>query len=222
VWVELHPNDLLGLPEGYAAPEARYEQREARSSSLSSPRSSTLSARQRAMLILREVFGFPAREVCEVLDTSVVSVSSALQRGRNSLEQRVPERSRQRTLLLLGDERVKRSSMRTSTPGTGGETSTSCAPCLAGDAVFSMPPRAIRWRGRTPSSQWRKPASTRVPSRARFSLTPTGSPRSPTTTWTRRPTPARRDRRRHARRGVHRRDHRLRDARNLSELRPAC
>jgi len=94
VWVELHPNDLLGLPEGYAAPEARYEQREARSSSLSSPRSSTLSARQRAMLILREVFGFPAREVCEVLDTSVVSVSSALQRGRNSLEQRVPERSR--------------------------------------------------------------------------------------------------------------------------------
>ena len=40
VWVEPFPDETLGLEDGYAAPEARYEQREA-SSSRSSPRSST-------------------------------------------------------------------------------------------------------------------------------------------------------------------------------------
>src|SRR5204863_7306452 len=81
VWIEPYPDETLGIEDGYASPDARYEQRESVELAFIAALQ-LLPANQRAVLILREVLGFSAQETAEALDTSVASVNSALQRAR--------------------------------------------------------------------------------------------------------------------------------------------
>jgi RNA polymerase sigma-70 factor (ECF subfamily) len=60
VWLEPYPDEQLGLDDGYALPDARYEQREAVELAFIAALQH-LPARQRAALILRDVLGFLPR-----------------------------------------------------------------------------------------------------------------------------------------------------------------
>jgi RNA polymerase sigma-70 factor, ECF subfamily len=146
VWVEPYPDQTSGLGDGYAAPDARYEQREAVELAFIASLQH-LPATQRAVLILRDVLGFSAREVAESLETTVVSVNSALQRARRAVAERLPDRSQQATLRSLGDERMRRL-VEAYIEAWGRADVDTIRELLAEDAVFSMPPWAIWWQGR--------------------------------------------------------------------------
>jgi RNA polymerase sigma-70 factor (ECF subfamily) len=103
-WIEPYP-DAEFFDEGPAGPEARYAQREAIELAFIAA-VQHLPARQRAVLILREVLGFSGAEVAEALGTSAASVYSLLQRAHGTLDERLPERSQQATLRSLGDDEL--------------------------------------------------------------------------------------------------------------------
>jgi RNA polymerase sigma-70 factor (TIGR02960 family) len=95
-WLEPYPDALLeGLPDTGAGPEAQYEAKEAVALAFVAA-VQHLPARQRAVLVLRDVLGFRAAEVADMLQSSEASVNSALQRARATMAQRLPGPGRER------------------------------------------------------------------------------------------------------------------------------
>jgi RNA polymerase sigma-70 factor (TIGR02960 family) len=90
LWLQPYPDALLdGLPDTAPGPEARYESREALALAFTAGLQ-RLPPRQRAVLVLRDVLGYPAAEAADILETSETSVNSALQRARASLSAQLP------------------------------------------------------------------------------------------------------------------------------------
>ena len=147
VWIEPYPDEQLGLEDGYAAPDARYEARESVELAFVAA-VQHLPANQRAVLLMREVLGFSAREVAESLDTTVASVNSALQRARKTIEEKMPAESQQATLRALGDRKVGEIVNRYM-DALGAADVDAVVDMLAEEAAWSMPPAATWYRGAT-------------------------------------------------------------------------
>jgi RNA polymerase sigma-70 factor, ECF subfamily len=143
VWIGPYPDTLL---EEAAAPDARYEQREAVELAFIAALQH-LPARQRAVLILRDVLGFSARETAEALDTTPVSIDSALQRAHKAVDTRLPERSQQATLRSLDDSQLKHVVDRFVGAWERADVD-AVVSLLAQDAVFAMPPEPTWFIGR--------------------------------------------------------------------------
>ncbi|HWA74328.1 MAG TPA: RNA polymerase subunit sigma-70 [Polyangiaceae bacterium] len=135
-WLEPYPVDA----------EATFEQRESLELAFIAALQ-YLPANQRAALILRDVLGFEASEAALVLDTSVASVNSALQRARGTIEKRSPAPSQQATLRALGEPATRELAARF-IEAWGRSDADAIVALLAADARFTMPPIPTWFDGR--------------------------------------------------------------------------
>jgi RNA polymerase sigma-70 factor (ECF subfamily) len=106
-----------------------------------------LPPRQRAVLILRDVLGWPAKDTASLLEASVASVNSALQRARATLRDRLPER---RTEWAQSSEpsEEERELLRRYVDAHERADADALAELLREDALLTMPPHPTWYAGR--------------------------------------------------------------------------
>jgi RNA polymerase sigma-70 factor, ECF subfamily len=146
VWLEPYPDAELGVDAALLGPDARYEQRESIELAFAAA-CQHLPARQRAVLILRDVLGFSAKETAEALETTSVSVDSALQRAHKAIEERVPAETQQATLRALGDSEVREIVTRFADAWERNDVD-ALVEMLTDQARMTMPPWASWYSGR--------------------------------------------------------------------------
>jgi RNA polymerase sigma-70 factor (TIGR02960 family) len=169
VWLEPYPDALLeGAIDVPLGPETRYEQTEAISLAFVTALQ-VLPARQRAVLILREVLGYHANEVADMLDSTVESVNSALKRARAALQRRLPPAG-QREPAPASDSPAEQALVAKFVRAYESGDVDALVALLTADVNVSMPPIPFEYQGRDIVARFY--ASVFRPSRA-YDLVPT-------------------------------------------------
>jgi RNA polymerase sigma-70 factor (ECF subfamily) len=146
VWIEPYPDAGIDVEDRPASPGARYEQRESVELAFVAALQ-RIPARQRAVLILRDVLGFSAKEVAGTLEMTPAAVDTALQRAHKTVDERLPARTQQATLQALGDDGLRVIVGRFVDAWERADVDALVA-MLADDATIAMPPRPTWYRGR--------------------------------------------------------------------------
>jgi RNA polymerase sigma-70 factor (TIGR02960 family) len=146
LWLEPYPDALLeGVADTSAQPEARYEATEAVGLAFLTALQ-RLPPLQRAVLVLRDVLGFRAAEVADMLDTTEAAVKAALQRARGAVDERLPAGRREHAPLpssAAERELVARFAAAFEAGDVGGVVA-----LLTDDALGTMPPEPAEYQGR--------------------------------------------------------------------------
>ena len=138
-WLEPYPDRLLeGAAPGEDEPEAVAVAKETIELAYLVA-IQHLPPRPRAVLIMRDVLGWPAKDTAELLDTSVNGVNSALQRARATLKRHLPER---RLEWAPGTDPTEgeRELLRRYIEATDRKDAHAFADMMREDARFAMPP----------------------------------------------------------------------------------
>ena len=147
LWLQPYPDLLLDqLMDTAPGPEARFEVREAVSLAFVTALQ-LLPPRQRAVLILRDVLGFHAREVAQVLDSTEESVTSALKRARAALQRRLPGPGERQPAPAAGSA-AERELVERFTRAFEAKDVHGIVALLTEDVWLTMPPIPLEWQGR--------------------------------------------------------------------------
>ena len=141
MWLEPYPDRLLAGDDPDAAAVAKETMELAFLVAIQ-----LLPPRQRAVLILRDVLGWPAKEAASLLELSVASANSALQRGRATLKKHLPAR-RSEWAPHTDPTEAERSLMKRYVDATESGNAIAFLEMLHEDARFAMPPDPGLWEG---------------------------------------------------------------------------
>jgi len=145
IWLEPFPDVLLeGIPDEAPGPEARYETKEAIGLAFIVGLQ-RLPPQQRVVLVLRDVLGFRASEVAEILETTETSVNSLLRRARDAFESRLPAVGRERA--PLPNSKIERDIVGRFADAVEAGDIDGMVALLSDDAWLTMPPEPHEYQG---------------------------------------------------------------------------
>jgi RNA polymerase sigma-70 factor (TIGR02960 family) len=147
IWLEPYPNVLLeGIADDAPGPDARYETKEAIALAFIVGLQH-LPPQQRAVLVLRDVLGYRAGEVAEMLDSSEASVNSLLRRARAAFESHLPAAGRERA--PLPNSKLERDVIGSFADALEAGDTDAVVALLTDDAWLTMPPEPWEYQGPT-------------------------------------------------------------------------
>ena len=152
-WLQPYPDSHLeGAIDLSAGPEARYEQTESISLAFVTALQ-LLPPRQLAVLVLRDVLGFHANEVADMLDSTVESVTSALKRARAGMQLKLPWGG-ERLPAPACDSPSEEAIVAKFVAAYESSDLDALVALLTDDVFTSMPPLPFEYQGREPTSRF--------------------------------------------------------------------